>query len=226
MNDNSNTCILIFVKYPKDKQIKTRLAADMNETIVVDLYKRFVLDTLSTVKQAHVPFFICFHPKKSQGEMVRWLGDRYQFIPQKGRTFGERMTHGFQDAFARVFKNVVLIGSDSPDIPGIFLREAIQSLNTHDVVIGPSRDGGYYLIGCTTNSFSPLFFQGIHWSTETVFQETTTIFKKMKKTYHVLAEWNDVDTVEDLRSLIRRNTRTAFQSSHTMAFLKKQKVFL
>jgi len=96
---------------------------------------------------------------------------------------------------------VVLVGSDIPDLPLEFIEEAFTSLEEKDVVIGPSLDGGYYLIGFKDKKFSPQAFKGIPWSTERVFEETMKILKHEGLTVHALKPQRDIDTVEDLKSL-------------------------
>jgi len=105
------------------------------------------------------------------------------------------------EAFAIGFKRVVLIGSDIPDLSLEFIEEAFHSLQEKDAVIGPSLDGGYYLIGFKDKSFSPQVFKGIPWSTERVFDETMKIFKQGSLAVHTLQPLRDIDTIGDLQNL-------------------------
>ena len=223
MDEVNDICILLFVKYPEKGNVKTRLAKTLDETVVRELYQNFVYDSLDLIESLHLPFFICFSPETAQDKMRAWLGELYHFIPQEGNDLGERMKNSFLQTFTEGFNTVVLLGSDTPDLPVHFIKQAIQALRTNDVVLGPSSDGGYYLIGCTKKSFSPDFFNNIQWSTNTVFQETLSIFKRLQKKAYVLPEWSDIDTVEDIQRFIKRNDHIDF-FSHTMAYLKKQEI--
>ena len=129
-----------------------------------------------------------------------WLGEDYLYMPQQGENLGERMKNAFTEALAMNFKRVVLIGSDIPSLPLEFIEEAFISLEKKDVVIGPSADGGYYLVGFRDKKFSPRAFKGIPWSTERVFEETMKIFEHEGLTVHTLKMLRDIDTVQDLRN--------------------------
>ena len=87
------------------------------------------------------------------------------------------------------------------------------------MVIGPSFDGGYYLIGFRHDTFLPEAFDGICWSTETVFSETLTIVKNAGRRLYILPRWNDIDTCNDLEDLIERNQNTDFRRSMTFSYL-------
>ena len=212
-------CILLFVKYPEKGLVKRRLSEHLEEDFVVALYKSFVLDHLERVEEVGTPFFICFFPEERKEDFVSWLGRDYEYMPQTGNDLGWRMMNCFREAFSQGFDKVILTGSDSPDLPPAFPNEAFRSLGTHDTVLGPAFDGGFYLIGFRRDSFLPDVFKGISWGAETVFQETMARLEKGERTVHVLPVWHDVDRVDDLKELVKRNRNTKFRSSRTMNFL-------
>ncbi len=221
MNAITDNCVLFFVKYPLQGKIKTRLAAELGDQAVIELYKNFVLDTLSTIRQLNVPFRICFHPESARDKMKEWLGEQYAYIAQEGSNLGQRMKNALAQTFEENFSRAILVGSDSPDLPADFLIQALQSLESHHAVIGPSFDGGYYLIGFSKAHFLPEAFDGISWSTENVFQQTIDVLEEHSNNVHVLPEWFDVDTPVDLRELVNRNRNTIFNKSMTLAYLLK-----
>ena len=192
--------MLFFIKNPEKGKVKTRLASAVGDEIAVKLYRRFLLEMLSTLNRGTFLFYLCFHPENSLSDLKSWLGDDYLFMPQQGADLGERMKNGFIDAFAMNFKRVVLIGSDIPDLPLEFIEEAFSSLQEKDVVIGPSFDGGYYLIGFKDKNFSFRVFEGIPWSTERVFEETIKVLKQEGLTVHTLQPLRDIDTIDDLKN--------------------------
>jgi rSAM/selenodomain-associated transferase 1 len=206
--------------------VKRRLAVDLDGNLVVELYKNFILDLLETLEELDVPFCICFFPEQAQQKFCKWLGADYRFVAQKGNDLGERMKNSFVSAFSRGFQRVVLIGSDSPDLPCELLRKAFVALRTHEVVLGPSFDGGYYLIGFRDDTFLPLVFEGISWGSTTVFQSTMEGIKNAGCNVSLLPAWGDVDTIADVKNLVRRNHNTAFKSSHTISFLRRNKTLL
>jgi rSAM/selenodomain-associated transferase 1 len=223
---NQDTCILCFVKYPEKGQVKLRLAVDLDDDVVVELYRNFVLDVVSILKKLDTQFYLFFSPLNTKKKFREWLGSSYSYVPQEGNDLGERMKNSFSYAFAEGFHRVILVGSDSPDLPGDFLRNAIVELQTHDMVLGPSSDGGYYLIGFRDDTFLPSVFDGISWSSSTVYQETMTKIKTAGRSLSLLPAWSDVDIISDLKNLVRRNRNTAFKSSHTISYLRRNKIMV
>ena len=197
-------CLLFFLRNPEKGKVKTRLASAIGDKMAVKLYKRFLLRMLFTLNGGTFLFYLCYSPESSLSDLKGWLGDNYLYMPQAGENLGERMKNGFIDAISMNFKRVVLIGSDIPDLPLEFIEEAFTSLREKDVVIGPSFDGGYYLIGFKNKTFSPRVFDGIPWSTKRVFEETITVLKQEGLTVHTLHPLRDIDTIDDLRNHPRR----------------------
>ena len=180
--------------------MKTRLASAIGDKMAVKLYKRFLLKMLFTLNGGTFLFYLCYSPESSLSDLKGWLGDNYLYMPQKGEDLGERMKNGFIDAFAMNFKRVVLIGSDIPDLPLEYIEEAFTSLIEKDVVIGPTFDGGYYLIGVKDKVFSPKIFEGIPWGTDKVLEKTMKVMKQEELTVHTLQLLRDIDTIDDLRN--------------------------
>jgi uncharacterized protein len=192
-------CLLFFIKYPEKGRVKTRLAASIGDERALKLYRRFLLNILSTLNQGTFLFYLCFYPADALESLRKWLGEDYLYIPQQGMDLGERMKNAFMEAFDSGFKRVVLIGSDIPGLPLEFIEEAFASIREKDCVIGPSLDGGYYLFGFKETKFSPQVFKGILWSTERVFEETMKIIEREGLTVHALKPLRDIDTIDDLR---------------------------
>ncbi|MFA6055610.1 MAG: TIGR04282 family arsenosugar biosynthesis glycosyltransferase [Thermodesulfovibrionales bacterium] len=214
-----DNCILIFVKFPEKGSVKTRLAKDLDQGFVQTLYGNFILDMLGTLAKVKWPIIIYFHPPESGNAVSKWLGKNYTYAPQKGIDLGDRMKNAFRETFAKGFTKAVILGSDLPDLQNNILDMAFNALNVNDIVIGPSADGGYYLIGFRHNSFLPEAFKGISWGTDTVLKDTLKIFREKNYRAHFLPELRDVDTIEDLKALYERNKDTAFANSRTMQFI-------
>lgn len=220
-----NPLILLFIKAPCKGRVKSRLAAVLGQDAALDLYRNFVLDILASIETIGVPCRICYHPPDS-GETVRnWLGDRFRYMAQEGTDVGERMEQAFLKAFSEGASRAVLIGSDIPDLPHALLRDAVGRLDRSGAVIGPAKDGGYYLIGFRNDAFFPGIFRGIEWSTSAVFSRTLRVFERERREVSVLPIWQDVDTIEDLKDLMSRNRNGDFSASRTMnalSFLKNK----
>ena len=219
----SECCVILFVKNPSKTQVKSRLAAALGSEAALSLYECFVQDLLETINQGGWPLIIAFYPSDVEKEMQGWLGTSYRFIPQRGKDLGERMKNAFSDAFSQGFRSALLIGSDIPDLSNQLLREAFASLRTNDAVIGPSLDGGYYLIGFKYDTFAPDVFEGIAWSTPEVFAQTERVLRKGGCRVHELLFWRDIDTYDDLKALFSRSAGTPFADSATMRHLRKVK---
>ncbi len=213
------SAILLFIKAPVRGQVKSRLAAVIGDETALELYKNFILDIIDSVKKTGYPFRACYYPPDAGAEVSSWLAGQYHIMPQQGGDLGERMENAFIRCFSEGFERAILIGSDLPDLTPAVLQEAMASLAENDVVIGPASDGGYYLIGFHKHTLMPRMFQGIPWSTETVFQETMAILQNSALSVHQAPKWNDVDTLEDLRALCKRSKDTEFDKSRTMTYL-------
>jgi uncharacterized protein len=211
-------CLLVFIKFPEKGKVKSRLSRAFDTDMVLSLYECFVFDILETLKKGTYSLKICFSPPEAYESIVRWIGRGYTYMPQKGDDLGERMKNAFMDTFSEGFSEVVLIGSDIPDLTVEVLHEAF-AFDLYTASIGPAADGGYYLIGFTNKTFLPEIFQGIKWGTGTVLKQTMELFKRHQYTVRELPVRHDIDRPEDVQGLYARNIDTDFAASRTMRFL-------
>jgi len=205
--------------------VKSRLAADLHEDMVLDLYKCFVSDMMEMLARSGYPVITFFHPPESRQKIIQWLGNGHKLLPQEGDDLGERMKNAFKTVFSQGLKSAILIGSDSPDLPGLIIDRALISLKDHDAVLGPSYDGGYYLIGFRADTFLPRTFDEIPWSTPEVFIKTLDVMEKAGLKVHILPEWRDVDTINDLKALFFESRNPSFAESTTMKYMLCNKLF-
>jgi hypothetical protein len=219
---------MMFIKTPEKGMVKTRLASSVGDEVALDLYRCFVRDLMEMVIRTGYPHVVCFHPPDSQHKIVQWLGDTHALLPQIGDNLGERMKKAFLEVFSKGYRDALLIGSDSPDLPGTLIDEAFSSLKDqgHSAVIGPSFDGGYYLIGFRAYAFLPEVFEGIPWSTPDVFVRTLCILQEKGLLIHILPHWRDIDTSEDLRELYVNNRDSSFADSVTMRYIAQHRYHL
>lgn len=214
-------CLILFVKYPENGKVKSRLAEHLTSDFAAGLYKNFVFDIIATLEKGSFSFRIYFYPPEKEEEIKKLWGEKYRYAAQSGSDLGERMKNAFLREFAAGFNEVVLIGSDCPDLPIAFIEEAFRTLeNNTDCVIGPAADGGYYLVGFRQDAFCPEIFSGVEWSTASVLNTTMNILRSSGHACAVLPQWRDVDTLADLTDLIKRNKETPFADSQTMRFLR------
>ena len=184
---------------------KTRLAAGIDRDRHAGLRTALFFDTLDATRSvAGVEQIVACEPADACERMREVVGPPVDVIAQHGGDLGERMAHVFADVFRLGMESVVVIGSDLPDLPSHLVAEAVSALHAREdqVVLGPARDGGYYLIGM--NRPHPELFEGIEWSTEHVLDETLQRLTARNVRVTLLAEWEDVDTAADLTRLVER----------------------
>lgn len=218
MSDRS--ILLIFMKSPVKGRVKSRLAAAVGEKAALELYKNLILDTIDTAKGCGYPFRICFYPPDAEETISSWIGREFPIMPQTGGDLGSRMKNAFERIFSEGFTSAALIGSDLPELPAAAIREAFEALATNDAVIGPAEDGGYYLIGFNRAALLPHAFRGIAWGTKTVFRQTMDALRSASLRVHELPPWADMDTIEDLKTLLLRYEGGGPAASRTAAYLK------
>lgn len=189
----------VFAKYWQPGAVKTRLAATVGPEAAASLHRAFLATVLQRFRSLAATRILCFAPADRTEEFARLAGADWQLQPQSAGDLGERMASFFRTSFERGCERVVLIGSDSPTLPVACVRQAYELLATHRVVLGPSDDGGYYLIGTSENV--PLIFQNIPWSGPLVLAETLRRLEFARIPVAQLPPWYDVDDFEDLRRL-------------------------
>ena len=135
----------------------------------------------------------------SQDEMEAWLGGQISWQEQVGTDLGSRMEFAFARAFRSGFLRVVLVGADCPGVNTDILDQAFQQLRDHEMVLGPTKDGGYYLIGLSRPCSS--LFEDISWGSSSVFSQTLSRADELGITSAILTTLSDVDRAEDLEIL-------------------------
>ncbi|MSR42868.1 MAG: glycosyltransferase [Pedosphaera sp.] len=200
--------LLIFVKAPRPGTVKTRLATDLGPEAACAAYRELAKQLFTNLSGALVDVDLHFSPADAAEEIRPWLREGWTLRPQSEGDLGARMNAAFVAAFADGVSRVILIGSDCPDVMADDIRTAWDSLEKHDLVLGPARDGGYWLIGLTQSQ--PVLFENIPWSTACVFEETVRRAESARLRVHRLRELEDVDTAADWRRFeARRNSLEA-----------------
>jgi hypothetical protein len=202
---SNGNVLLIFVKYPRLGRVKRRLSKTIGRENATFLYKIFVEKTIKETKSKNYERIIFFTPIRRKKEFIKWLGKRLKFIPQKGKNLGDRLYNAFKEAFALGAEKIVAIGTDSPLLNKEVIYRAFKKLNNKECVIGPSLDGGYYLLGLSCLNRG--LFKGINWGTEKVFRQTLNAIKKINFRLGLLEKMLDVDDIKDLITLIRKSGR-------------------
>ena len=197
-------CLCVFLKYPEPGKVKTRLAKDMGERAAARVYRRMVEEVFRQVKRSGADELAIFYsPAEQEQEIKMWLDPLVRdfpggvsFHPQSQGDLGERLTDAGEILFAKQGDRAVLVvGTDCIEMGRDIFLDAWSHLeqNPGDVVIGPSRDGGYYLIGSRTPI--PGLFEDIPWSSETTFAATIEKAKGLQHNRHLLPKKVDIDSV-------------------------------
>lgn len=187
--------LVIFAKNPQKGKVKTRLANDIGKTEALNWYVRLLKRTEGTVQglTAEKTVFwsnaIPMHPPA-------FYRDEFDSAVQTGEGLGERMSNALKGHFRKGYNSMLIIGTDCWDLRPKHIEAAYNALKTNDVVIGPAKDGGYYLLGI--NSFNESLFEDIAWSTGEVTKQTIEKCEKQGLSYQLLEALSDVDKVFDL----------------------------
>lgn len=192
--------VILFGRYPVPGATKTRLIPALGPLGAADLQRRLTEKSVATITACgHCAAGVEFcHTGASHARVRRWLGRRrhLRLSRQRGRDLGQRMRHALYRAMDQGCRQVVLVGTDIPQLTPDHIEAAFDALQRSDVVLGPSRDGGYWLVGLGCKAD---LFHGVAWGGGQVLQHTLAIAKKLGLTVTCLETLNDVDTVDDLK---------------------------
>lgn len=186
--------LIIFVRNPVLGKVKTRIAATAGEKEALRIYKALLLHTNTICAGVMADKFVFYSDHPELGDI--WKDEVYDKFLQSGITLGEKMKNAFHQVFEKGYSGVLVIGSDCLELSSAMMEDAFTALNDHQAVIGPAKDGGYYLLGLT--KMIPGVFENKNWSTATVCADTIADFEKAGLSYVCLPMLNDVDTVEDV----------------------------
>ncbi len=195
MKKTSENLLLIFTRNPELGKCKTRLAATIGDKTALDIYN-FLLDhTVKVTKDLPVDKKVYYSEEIWEEDV--WDPTLFSKELQQGIDLGERMHNAFKAGFKQGYKKICIIGSDMFDIAQEDLSQAFESLNTHEYVVGPAEDGGYYLLGMT--AVNKTLFQDKAWGTGNVLKDTLANLKD--QLYSLMDERNDVDLYEDIQDI-------------------------
>ncbi len=191
--------LLLFTRYPEPGKVKTRLIPALGAEGAASLQCRLTAHILRLVKTfisaTNMDFIVCFDGAQVH-HMQQLFGTEFCYQPQSPGDLGQRMLSAFAASLGQGRRRVVLIGSDCPDLTAPILSSAFSFLTAHDLVLGPARDGGYYLIGLTAPW--PELFQDLPWGTAAVLAQTQIRAARLGLRTALLDPLTDIDRPEDL----------------------------
>jgi len=185
--------IIIFTRNPELGKVKTRLAKTIGGESALNIYKFLLNHTEQIIKNIPSDKAVYYSEKIKEHDI--WDNSIYQKYLQKGDDLGLRMLNAFENTFKKKYKKVIIVGSDLFDLQTKHIEKAITKLDTNDVVIGPAKDGGYYLLGM--KKLHSQVFKNKKWGTSTVFNQT--INDLQNESLFLLDELNDIDIYDDMK---------------------------
>lgn len=215
-SNNSSAAItdalVILTKAPIPGEVKTRLCPPLTPDEAATLHGSFVLDEIERSGNAIKQHSLLVHRYMScapspDHTFFKVLEARHgvKLLPQIGDDLGARMNQSFSTLFQQGYQRVILVGTDLPELPPTTYRQALEGLATHDLVLGPAEDGGYYLIGLTRTI--PELFSNIPWSTDQVARLTMERAKDLGLSCASLPLLQDIDRLEDLLTLVKHSSQ-------------------
>lgn len=194
----------MFARWPEPGSVKTRLSPSLPPELAAALHEAMLLDTLEAGRRSAVDqrylYWLGAPPDRPWSRAAREAG--YRETLQRGSDLGTRLEAAFEELLSRPGEKVVVVGSDAPELtPGI-ISAAFGRLTTHDLVLGPTHDGGYYLVGLGRRA--PEIFRDIPWGSDRVFALTGERAAAAGLTAAVLDPVPDVDVPQYLVSLVIR----------------------
>jgi uncharacterized protein len=193
--------LAIFSKYWEPAQAKTRLAAAIGAEAASQVALALLTALLRRLADSAPRRVIVFTPTERRAEFAQLAGDAWSLHLQGDGDLGARLERYFTAAFRQGARRIIVIGSDSPTVPAAYLARAFELLRDRPVVLGPTTDGGYYLVGASQQV--PPIFTGIDWGSPAVWRQTVQRLRHAGCPFAELPEWYDVDEVDDLARLRR-----------------------
>ena len=196
--------LIVFTRFPEPGKTKTRLIPALGARGAARLQRQMTEHIMATAadagKRRNLTVEV-YYEGGSTGLMQKWLGPQFCYRPQGSGDLGQRMARAFQEAFRRTKGAAVIVGSDIPEISAGTLQRAFEGLQKHDLVLGPARDGGYYLVGLQNTvpaETCSRLFDNINWGTGDVLSQTLQRAKESGLRLMLLESLGDVDRPADL----------------------------
>lgn len=214
---NGRPHLAVMAKAPQAGAVKTRLCPPLEPDEAAALAHAFLVDAIALVRTAAgaIPA-LAFAPPEHRAFFAA-LAPGFHLVPQRGHDLGARLLHCVEDLGRAGAAAAIVIGTDSPTLPPAYLDRALARVFGVDVVLGPSADGGYYLIGL--RHAWPELFQDIAWGSSAVLGETLDRARRLGLRVELLPPWFDVDTGADLDRLVASLTAATDRARHTRRFL-------
>lgn len=194
---------IVFQKNAVKGKVKTRIAKDLGEERALEIYEFLLKNTYKNLGDVdHMDILLFFSDYQEEVTLKPKSGQLSTHI-QIGNDLGQKMFLAFKEAFKLGYEKVLIIGTDCPEIRTVHLQTAMEKLDTNEVVFGPAKDGGYYLLGL--KKLYTFIFEGIPWSTDKVLELSLLRLKEKDMSFECLETLSDIDTAKDWEAFLASN---------------------
>jgi uncharacterized protein len=214
---NRDRTLVIMAKAPRPGAVKTRLAPDLSPGAVTEFYCCLLEDTLALAHSLNDVEIAVMCPEPDVNQLARFIGDRARIVAQKGEGLAAGLISVFSH-FAQDGQRVIAFNSDSPHLPSSVLENAFATLAAHDVVVGPTHDGGYYLVGAKTSH--PSLFANDGMGTTSALERLLAQTRALKLSVGVADPFYDIDVADDVTRLAKELRIAPGRAPRTAQWLK------
>lgn len=190
---SSKKALIIFTRNPELGQCKTRLAKTIGDEAALKIYTYLLKHTAMVSEPVKADKYVFYSEDIKKND--HWNDAFFRKKLQYGSDLGSRMEHAFSELFGLGYEKIMIIGSDLLDLNQLHIEAAFEELDQHEVIIGPSKDGGYYLLGMKI--FHENIFKNKNWGTDSVLNDTMRDLQNIDVEF--LEELNDIDTFDDMK---------------------------
>ncbi len=190
---SGKSLLIIFIKNPQAGKVKKRLAAETSDQLALQVYRKLLRNTQVICDEVAVPKAVFYSDFVDEHD--HWPEHNYLKFQQQGKDLGERMENALKKGFSLGYKKLVLIGGDIVELNAEIIRQAFRLLDENEVVMGPAKDGGYYLTGM--NKIYDALFSDIHWGQPVVYRESLQVIRDKGIGFASLPKLADLDSYED-----------------------------
>lgn len=186
------------------------MASSTNDVFALEVYKLLAENIFHEAEKLDNNIFIFYDGLVDKQKVKNWVNKNFIYLPQNGNDLGEKMLNAFEQVKSIGFEKILIIGSDVPDINKELITNSLNELNKTDVVISPSDDGGYSLLGL--KEVNPFLFQNIEWSSAKVLNQTLEAINYNRLSITKQQTLNDIDTKEELIDWINKTKNNSLKT--------------
>jgi uncharacterized protein len=215
----SDRALVIMAKAPRIGAVKTRLTPRYSHEAVTDFYRCLLADTLALATSLGDVKVAIMCPDSDVSELTRWVFKEADVVAQTGEGLAAGLTSVFAHFANDHQRRIIAFNSDSPHLPHSVLEDAFETLAAHDLVVGPTHDGGYYLVGAKASH--PTLFEGDGMGTSSALDKLLSRARTLQLSFSLAAPFYDIDVPEDLARLAEELRLAPEKAPCTAAWVKE-----